>query len=71
MQKSDAVTMEIVEAEATAHIGSMTFDQENCEWSLLPAPTSPTVPVLNKGFSTPKKTPCTSPTVSILVSTCA
>jgi hypothetical protein len=66
--KSDDATMETVEAEATISIGSMTFEQENCEWSVLSAPTllkSRTVLLSNEGFSTPKKTPSTAPTVSI------
>jgi hypothetical protein len=55
--KSDAATMEIVEAEATVHIESMTFEQENCKWSVLPAPTMPTVPLSNKRFQYTKKDP--------------
>lgn len=64
MEKSDDAAMEIVDVEA----GSMTFDNENSEWSLLPEPTlprSPTIAVSDKDFSTPKKTPHTSLVVSI------
>jgi hypothetical protein len=66
IEKSNSATIEIVDA-SIVHIGSMMFEQENSEWSLLPTQTSTLsiVLVLDKGFSTPQKTPCTSPTASI------
>ncbi|XP_039801486.1 uncharacterized protein LOC120665860 isoform X2 [Panicum virgatum] len=36
-------------------VGALTFDQENCDWSLLPAPTPPKSPSLtDETPSTPK-----------------
>jgi len=36
-------------------VGALTFDQENCDWSLLPAPTPPKSPSLtDETSSTPK-----------------
>jgi len=66
MAKPDATGSEIVES---TQVGSLTFEQENEEWSLLPAPTPPAshaITLLNEGFSTPERTPCTGPTVSDL-----